>query len=144
MDKGNLRICYSDLTIRAKDLKDQNWKVTFFSVFLFALLLGLDAASILAGIDPAKMNFFKFLLVLILVLGMEFGINILLITASELLRVKRRILICRNQFDEDVVEYLKDNGKFEKWYNQYNIIFQITIIVLTAILLLLHLFGTFN
>jgi len=144
MDKENLRLCYSDLTIRAKDLKDQNWKVTFFSVFLFALLLGLDATSIISGVDPEKMNFFRFILVFVLVLGMEFGVNILMISTAELLRMKRRIQICRNQFDEDVIEYLEDNRKFEKWYNQYNILFQIIIIILTAMLLLLHLFGTFN
>jgi hypothetical protein len=144
MDKGNLKLCYSDLTFRAKDLKDQNWKVTFFSVFLFAMLLGLDVASIFAGIDPGKMNFFRFILVLVMVLGMEIGINLIMISTAELLRVKRRIQICRNQFDEDVIEYLKDNGKFEKWYNQYNILFQIVIIVLTSLLLLLYLFGTFN
>jgi len=144
MDKTNLRLCYSDLTIRAKDLKDQNWKVTFFSVFLFAMLLGMDAASIVAGMDPEKMNIFRFILVLILVLGMEFGVSILMITTAELIRVKRRIRICRNQFDEEVIEYLKDSGKFEKWYNQYNILFQLFIIILTAMILLLHLFGTFN
>ena len=144
MDKGNLRICYSDLTIRAKDLNDQNWKITFFSVFLFAILLGLDTANIVAVIDPEKMNVVRFILVLALVLGLEFGISILMITTAELIRVKRRIQICRNQFDEEVIEYLKDNRKSEKWYNQYNILFQLFIIILTALLLLLHLFGTFN
>ena len=144
MDKKNLSLCYSDLTIRAKDLEDQNWKVTFYSVFLFAMLLGLDAVSIIAGIDPGKMNFFRFILVFVLVLGMEFGINIILISTAELLRVKKRIRICRNQFDDEVIEYLKDNRKFEKWHEQYNILFQVITIILTAILLLLHLFGAFN
>lgn len=143
MNKENLRLCYSDLTNRALDLKDQNWKVTFFSVFLFAMLLGLDTASIIAGIDPGKINFSRFILVFVLVLGLVSGINILVISAAELLRVKRRIQLCRNQFDEDVIEYITDNGKFEKWYNQYNILLQIVIIILTAILLLIHLFGLF-
>jgi len=144
MDKKNLRLSYSDLTIRAKDLKDQNWKITFYSVLLFALLLGLDAASILAGISPERINFFRFLLVLALVLVMEFGVNVLLISTSELLRVKRRILICRNLFDDEVLEFLDDHKNYEKWYNQYNILFQIITLILTALLLLLHLFGTFN
>ena len=144
MNKKNLRLSYGDLTIRAKDLKDQNWKITFYSVLLFALLLGLDAASIFAGISPEKINFFRFILVLVLVLVMEFGVNVLMISTSELLRVKRRIQICRNLFDDEVLEFLDDHKNYEKWYNQYNILFQIITIILTALLLLLHLFGAFN
>jgi len=125
-------------------LKSQNWKITIFSILVFGLILGLDAASIIAGIDPEKINFYRFLLVLVLVLIMEFGVNMLMISTTEIIRVKKRILICRNLFDEEVLEFLDDNKNYENWYNQYNILFQIIIVILMAILVLLYLFGSFN
>jgi len=143
MDKENLKLCYSDLTLRASGLNGQNWKVTFYTIFLFAVLMGLDIAGVISGIDPAKLNFYRFILVLVLVLVMEFGVNILLISTSELIRVKKRIQICRNLFGEEVIEFLDDQKQYEKWYNQYNILFQIITIIFFAILLLLHLFGIF-
>ena len=144
MNKKNINLCYTDLTLRAQELKSQNWKTTIFSILVFGLILGLDAASIIAGIDPEKINFYRFILVLVLVLTMEFGVNILMISTSEIIRVKRRILICRNLFDEEVLELLDDNKDHEKWYNQYNILFQIITIIIMATLVLLYLFGTFN
>jgi hypothetical protein len=144
MNKKNLQISYTDLTLRAKELKDQNWKITFYSVLLFGLFLGLDIASFIAGIDPQKINFFRFLMVIALVLVMEFGVSILLISSAELLRIKRRIQICRNLFDDEVLEFLNDHKDYERWYNQYNILFQVITIVLTAILLLLFYFGLFS
>jgi hypothetical protein len=143
MNKEDLSLCYNDLTFRAKVLKDQNWKVTFYSVFLFALLLGLYTVNIVTGINPDKINFFRFILVLVLVLVMEAGVNILLISSAELIRIKRRIQICRNLFDEEVIELLDDHKNYEKWYNQYNILFQIVTIIVAAILLLLFYFGVF-
>ena len=144
MNKKNINLCYTDLTLRAQELKSQNWKITIFSILVFGLIIGLDAASIITGIDPEKINFYRFILVLVLVLTMEFGVNILMISTSEIIRVKRRILICRNLFDEEVLELLDDNKDHEKWYNQYNILFQIISIIIMAILVLLYLFGTFN
>ena len=144
MDNTNLNLCYNDLTIRANELRGQNWKVTFFTVLLFALLLGLDAASFISGVPSENINYFRFILVLVLVLIMEFGVNNLLISTAELLRIKRRIQICRNLYDEEVNEFLDDHKQHEKWYNQYNILFQILSILLLAVLMLLHLFGSFN
>jgi hypothetical protein len=144
MNKKNINLCYTDLTLRAQELKSQNWKITIFSILVFGLIIGLDAASIITGIDPEKINFYRFILVLVLVLTMEFGVNILMISTSEIIRVKRRILICRNLFDEEVLELLDDNKDHEKWYNQYNILFQIISIIIMATLVLLYLFGTFN
>lgn len=144
MDKENLQLCYGDLTLRAKELKDQNWKITFYSIILFGLLLGIDAASILAGIDPEKINYFRFILVLALVIVMEFGVNIILISSAELIRIKRRIQIVRNLFEEEVLEFLDDHKNYDKWYNQYNILFQLVTITLAALLLLLFYFGAFN
>ncbi len=144
MNKKNINLCYTDLTLRVQELKSQNWKITIFSILVFGLILGLDAASIIAGIDPEKINFYRFLLVLVLVLIMEFGVNILMISTAEIIRVKKRILICRNLFDEEVLEFLDDNKNYEKWYNQYNILFQIIIVILMAALVLLYLFGSFN
>ena len=143
MNKKKLSLCYSDLTLRANGLKDQNWKITFYTVLLFALLLGLDIASVVSGIEPEKMNTYRFILVFVLVLVMEFGVNILLISTDELLRIKKRIQICRNLFGEEVIEFLDDHKQYEKWYNQYNILFQVITIILFAVLLLLHFFGTF-
>ena len=144
MNKKNINLCYTDLTLRVQELKSQNWKITIFSILVFGLILGLDAASIIAGIDPEKINFYRFLLVLVLVLIMEFGVNMLMISTTEIIRVKKRILICRNLFDEEVLEFLDDNKNYENWYNQYNILFQIIIVILMAILVLLYLFGSFN
>jgi hypothetical protein len=144
MNKKNINLCYTDLTLRAQELKSQNWRITIFSILVFGLILGLDAASIIGGINPDKINFYRFILVLVLVLTMEFGVNILMISTAEIVRVKRRILICRNLFDEEVIEFLDDHKDYEKWYNQYNIIFQIISIILMATLVLLYLFGTFN
>ena len=143
MDKGNLSLCYNDLTLRANGLKDQNWKTTIYTLLLFAVLLGLDIASVVSGIASERMNSYRFFLVIVLVLIMELGVNILLISSAELLRVNKRIQICLNLFSEDVLEFLGDHKRYGKWYNQYNIIFQILTIILFAILLLLHLFGTF-
>ena len=144
MNKKNINLCYTDLTLRVQELKSQNWKITIFSILVFGLILGLDAASIIAGIDPEKINFYRFLLVLVLVLIMEFGVNMLMISTTEIIRVKKRILICRNLFDEEVLEFLDDNKNYENWYNQYNILFQIIIVILMAALVLLYLFGSFN
>ena len=143
MNKKKLSLCYSDLTLRANGLKGQNWKITFYTILLFALLLGLDIASIVSGIEPERMNIYRFILVFVLVLVMEFGVNILLISTAELLRIKKRIQICRNLFGEEVIEFLDDHKQYEKWYNQYNILFQVITIILFAVLLLLHFFGTF-
>ena len=104
MNKKNINLCYTDLTLRVQELKSQNWKITIFSILVFGLILGLDAASIIAGIDPEKINFYRFLLVLVLVLIMEFGVNILMISTAEIIRVKKMILICRNLFDEEFLE----------------------------------------
>lgn len=144
MNKKNINLCYTDLTLRVQELKSQNWKITIFSILVFGLILGLDAASIIAGIDPEKINFYRFLLVVVLVLIMEFGVNMLMISTTEIIRVKKRILICRNLFDEEVLEFLDDNKNYENWYNQYNILFQIIIVILMAALVLLYLFGSFN
>lgn len=144
MNKKNINLCYTDLTLRVQELKSQNWKITIFSILVFGLILGLDAASIITGIDPEKMNFYRFLLVVVLVLIMEFGVNILMISTAEIIRVKKRILICRNLFDEEVLEFLDDNKNYEKWYNQYNILFQIIVLILMAALVLLYLFGSVN
>jgi hypothetical protein len=144
MNKKNINLCYTDLTLRAQELKSQNWRITIFSILIFGLILGLDAASIVAGIDPEKINFYRFILVLVLVLTMEFGVNILMISTTEIVRLKKRILICRNLFNEEVLEFLDDPKELEKWYNQYNILFQIISILLMATLVLLYLFGAFN
>jgi len=144
MNKKNINLCYTDLTLRVQELKSQNWKITIFSILVFGLILGLDAASIIAGIDPEKINFYRFLLVVVLILIMEFGVNILMISTAEIIRVKKRILICRNLFDEEVLEFLDDNRNYERWYNQYNILFQIIIVILMAALVLLYLFGSYN
>ncbi len=144
MNKKNINLCYTDLTLRVQELKSQNWKITIFSILVFGLILGLDAASIIAGIDPEKINFYRFLLVVVLVLIMEFGVNMLMISTTEIIRVKKRILICRNLFDEEVLDFLDDNKNYENWYNQYNILFQIIIVILMAALVLLYLFGSFN
>ena len=143
MNKKNINLCYTDLTLRAQELKSQNWRITIFSILIFGLILGLDAASIVAGIDPEKINFYRFILVLVLVLTMEFGVNILMISTTEIVRLKKRILICRNLFNEEVLEFLDDPKELEKWYNQYNILFQIISILLMATLVLLYLFGAF-
>lgn len=144
MNSKNLNLCYNDLTIRVNELKGQNWKVTFFTIISFALLLGLDAASFISGVPIEKVNYFRFFIVLALILIMEFGVSNLLISAAELLRIKRRIQICRNLFNEEVNEFLDDHKQYEKWYNQYNILFQVTSIILLATLILLHLFGSFG
>jgi hypothetical protein len=144
MNKKNINLCYTDLTLRSQELKSQNWRITIFSILIFGLILGLDAASIVAGIDPEKINFYRFILVLVLVLTMEFGVNILMISTTEIVRLKKRILICRNLFNEEVLEFLDDPKELEKWYNQYNILFQIISILLMATLVLLYLFGAFN
>jgi len=144
MNKKNIQLCYSDLTLRTSELKNQNWKVTFYSILIFGLIIVLDAASIIAGIDVEKINFYRFILVLVLVLTMEFGVNVLMISTAEILRLKKRIQICRNLFDEEVIELLDDHKNYERWYNQYNILFQIISILLIAVLSLLHLFGVFN